>query len=61
MKCDLRILINGMPVHHTNNLGMFPLRQLEAVEVYRSATEAPIQYVGASASCGIILLWSRSG
>lgn len=60
MKCDLRILINGMPVH-TNNLGMFPLSQLEAVEVYRSATEAPIQYVGTGASCGIILLWSRSG
>jgi Carboxypeptidase regulatory-like domain/TonB-dependent Receptor Plug Domain len=32
---------------------------LEAVELYQSAAEIPVEYVGASSACGVILLWTR--
>lgn len=35
--------------------------ELEAIEVYRSAAEVPGEYSGASAACGVILLWTRRG
>jgi hypothetical protein len=33
---------------------------LEAVEVYRTANEAPVRYGGGMSGCGIILLWTRA-
>ena len=41
--------------------GMFPLSSVEKVEVYRSAAEVPPEYGGASAGCGVVLIWSRRG
>jgi hypothetical protein len=32
---------------------------LEAVEMYRSAAEIPVQYNGPDAACGVILIWTR--
>ena len=32
---------------------------LEAVELYQSAAEIPVEYMGASSACGVILLWTR--
>jgi hypothetical protein len=43
------------------DLSTFSLMSLENVEVYRSAAEVPMEYGGASAACGVILLWSRRG
>jgi hypothetical protein len=40
---------------------MFNLFGLDAVEVYRSAAEVPVEYGGSNAGCGVILLWSRRG
>lgn len=36
-------------------------RDLEGVEVYRSVSEAPAEYVGMEAGCGVILLWTKRG
>jgi hypothetical protein len=41
------------------DLREFALTGLDAVEVYRSAAEVPLEYGGANAGCGVILLWSR--
>lgn len=43
------------------DLNTIPVADLEAVEVYRSAAEVPPEYGGASAACGVILLWRRRG
>jgi hypothetical protein len=32
---------------------------LDAAEVYRTATEAPVQYGGGLGGCGVILLWTK--
>ena len=36
---------------------------IAAIEVYRSATEVPVQFGGASAEtlCGVIVIWTRTG
>jgi hypothetical protein len=34
---------------------------MEAIEVYRSASEVPIEFGGNSASCGVIVLWTTRG
>lgn len=36
-------------------------QDLEGVELYRSAAEAPVEYGGLKAGCGAILFWTRRG
>jgi outer membrane receptor for ferrienterochelin and colicin len=33
--------------------------QVEAIEVYRGASEIPVQYNGSGAMCGAILIWTK--
>lgn len=33
--------------------------QLAAIEVYRGAAEAPVEYGGTTGACGVVLLWTR--
>lgn len=39
----------------------FEVSNVEAIEVYRSAGEVPIEFGGSTASCGVIVLWSKRG
>lgn len=51
----VRISMNG-----TSLDAIAPVASLEAAEVYRSATEAPLRYGGGLGGCGIIVLWTRA-
>lgn len=46
--------IRGMPLE-----ALVRVSSLEAVEVYRTATEAPVRYGGGMAGCGVIVLWTK--
>jgi hypothetical protein len=68
--CYLQIIVDGVVRHRGGpvylagtppNLKEFELHALESVEVYRSAAETPIEFGGASAECGTIVLWTRRG
>jgi hypothetical protein len=37
-----------------------PKVDLEAIEVYRSATEAPLRFGGGMEGCGVVVLWTKS-
>jgi hypothetical protein len=39
----------------------FTVPDLEAIEVYRSSAETPIEFGEGGAPCGAIVLWSRRG
>jgi len=39
----------------------FYINEYEAVEVYRSAAELPVEFGGTSGQCGVIVLWTRRG
>jgi hypothetical protein len=34
--------------------------QIEAVELYSSAANIPVQYTGSGSACGVILIWTRA-
>jgi hypothetical protein len=59
-RCQMRLLLNGVELPgEGNNLNLYPVDMLGAVEIYRRAGEAPIQYLSGGSHCGLILLWSR--
>lgn len=33
--------------------------EIEAIEIYRSASQVPAQFGGAGSSCGVVLIWTR--
>ena len=63
--CYMTVYVDGMRVWVDNgnapplDIDFMNPRELEAVEVYRGAGEAPAQYMGLDNSCGVILLWTR--
>ena len=41
------------------DLKMFDVASLTAVELYRGAGEVPLEFGGAGAACGVLVLWTR--
>jgi len=60
--CLPDVYLDGIPMPGADEIDQFiqPF-DIEAIEVYRSASEVPARYTTASANCGVILLWSRKG
>ncbi len=67
--CFATIIEDGMMIYRSDGgLGYPPdwsrefyINDYEAVEVYRSAAEMPIEFNGSSSQCGVIVLWTRRG
>jgi hypothetical protein len=69
--CPMGIVLDGATLYRaeagggdidwprTLDVNDLPVRHLVAVEVYRSASEVPMEYGGPSASCGVIVMWTR--
>lgn len=38
-----------------------PIRDIEGIEVYTGSSDVPGEYAGASAGCGVIVIWTRNG
>ncbi|MGE0553629.1 MAG: carboxypeptidase regulatory-like domain-containing protein [Gemmatimonadales bacterium] len=55
--CPMQIFLDGVLVQE--DLSQVAVAGLGAVEVFRSGTEAPIQYSGLGRQCGVVLLWTR--
>jgi hypothetical protein len=50
-----------LPPSNLFDINTFSVSNLEAVEIYRSLSDTPLQFGGASAGCGTLVLWSRRG
>ena len=60
--CSPEIRVDGLRQSVDVSLDLFmPLEALAAVEVYRRATEVPLQYGGTRVGCGVILFWTKTG
>jgi hypothetical protein len=59
--CQVQWYLDGSPFDNSQNDLDQMLRpdDIEAIEVYKSASEVPAQYQGQNASCGTILVWSK--
>jgi len=68
-RCLMQIVVDGIILSTGGRLGdgvaaegldrLFDIHQVEAIEVYRSAAQTPLEYGGATGACGAILIWSR--
>jgi TonB-dependent starch-binding outer membrane protein SusC len=58
--CRPTVFVDGIQVNGYRSIDdlVQPL-ELEGVEVYRSAYQAPVEFTGLRAGCAIILLWTR--
>jgi hypothetical protein len=62
--CSPRIWVDGLPQTVNGDFPLdfvMPLEAVAAVEVYRRATEVPLQYGGTGAGCGVMLFWTKTG
>lgn len=64
--CYAPVYIDGVPIWGPGwgpppNVDLFKVIDLEGVEVYRSAIEAPLQFQTFRSPCGVILFWTRTG
>ena len=63
-ECTPQIWVDGLPQSRDANFALdfiIPLEAIAAVEVYRRATEVPLQYGGSRAGCGVLLFWTKTG
>jgi hypothetical protein len=60
--CAPQYYLNGMPLRLEPSEsvdGLFSLADLEAVEIYRGASQLPAEFGGSTGECGAIVLWTR--
>jgi len=62
--CTPAVFVDGVRVSMGDGLSLdlfVQVSMLAAAEVYRSASEAPLQYGGGLGGCGVLVLWTRAG
>lgn len=64
LNCPLHVLLDGQMVTRSGwiDLRTFTsINELHAAEIYQNPAQLPIQFGGADAQCGMIVLWTRRG
>lgn len=60
--CGYQLFLDGVPMPARTNLANLPPPQnFAAIEVYSGPATIPLQYKFGTASCGVILLWTKAG
>jgi hypothetical protein len=59
--CQVQWYLDGSPFDNSSNDldQMIRPDDIEAIEVYKSASEVPVQFQGQNSSCGTILVWTK--
>jgi hypothetical protein len=59
--CQVQWYLDGSPYDNSSNDLDQMLRpdDIEAIEVYKSASEVPVQFQGRDASCGTVIVWTK--
>jgi hypothetical protein len=58
--CIPQLYLDGMKINSGKDLSWVTgPNQVEAIELYSSAAEIPVQYNGINSACGVILVWTR--
>ncbi|HXL05527.1 MAG TPA: carboxypeptidase regulatory-like domain-containing protein [Gemmatimonadales bacterium] len=59
-ECRPDFVLDGFPATNSTSLDM-PAAGVIGVELYRTLTETPMEFLKADNQCGTIVLWTRSG
>ncbi|MBW3629556.1 MAG: TonB-dependent receptor plug domain-containing protein [Gemmatimonadetes bacterium] len=58
--CRPTLFVDGVRINGYRSIDdLARPRELEGVEVYRSAHQAPVEFTGLRAGCAVVLLWTR--
>jgi hypothetical protein len=57
--CEMLVFVDGMQ-QKLDGIDDIQMESLEAIEVYRGSGEIPAEYKVLNATCGVVLLWTRS-
>jgi hypothetical protein len=61
-ECQVQFWLDGVPfqpLHEGRISNEIPPSEIEAVEVYRSNAETPVQFRRQGSGCGTVLIWTR--
>lgn len=58
--CQPDYFVDGLPANNSTSLEM-PVIGVIAVEIYRTSTETPLEFLRGNNTCGTIVIWTRSG
>lgn len=67
--CYMTVYLDGVALYRSGARGEIPpdfayelsIRSFEAIEIYRSLAELPMEFAGRDSECGVIALWTRRG
>jgi hypothetical protein len=59
-ECSPDYYMDGTPANFSTHGNMSPLGII-GIEVYRTLTETPLEFLRTSNTCGTIVIWTRSG
>jgi hypothetical protein len=60
--CPMHVMLDGHLITRNGPVDLrtfFPINELEAVEIYRSMAQVPVQFADPETRCGIIVAWTR--
>ena len=58
--CTPNFFVDGFPANNSTTLEM-PIVGIIAVEIYRTTSETPPEFLRGASTCGSIVIWTRSG
>ena len=67
--CPVIFYLDGVRLNNSSDRSLerveaiyrLPVELIEAVEVYRGASELPAEFGGSDARCGVVVVWTRRG
>ena len=59
-ECQPDFFVDGLPANNSTNLEM-PVIGVIGIEIYRTITETPVEFLRGNNTCGTIVIWTRSG
>ena len=58
--CQPDFFVDGLSANNSTNLEM-PVVGITGIEIYRTITETPVDFLRGNNACGTIAIWTRSG
>lgn len=58
--CRMGLIVDGL-VRSWSDVREYAVRNIEALELYTGTARVPLVYEGPNASCGVLVLWTRTG
>jgi len=59
-ECSAAFIVDGASAAYSTDL-MMSTADVVGIEVYRTSSETPLEFLGVENSCGTIVIWTRSG